>query len=182
MKNSTHALSPTRNLAFSALFAALCCVGTLVIVIPLPVGYFNAGDVFVLLSGWCLGPLYGAIAAGLGSALADVISGFPIYAVATFFIKALDALVAYFVCSAFKKFIKKERFDLLSRAFSAILGECVMIVGYFLYESVLYGVLAASGSFLGNVLQGVCCAVCAVLLSFALRQAKLSAVFPKLYE
>ena len=47
--------SHAKNIVFSAVFAALCCVGTLVIIIPLPYGYFNAGDIFVLLAGWCLG-------------------------------------------------------------------------------------------------------------------------------
>lgn len=53
-------VSVAKRLAFSAVFAALCCVATVVIVVPLPYGYFNLGDVFVLLAGWCLGPLYGA--------------------------------------------------------------------------------------------------------------------------
>lgn len=55
-------VSIAKRLAFSAVFAALCCVATVVIVVPLPYGYFNLGDVFVLLAGWCLGPLYGAAA------------------------------------------------------------------------------------------------------------------------
>ena len=48
--------SLSKNIAFTALFAALCAVGTIVLVIPLPYGYFNAGDIFVLLSAWCLLP------------------------------------------------------------------------------------------------------------------------------
>ena len=55
--------SAAKRLAFTALFAALCCVGTMFIVIPLPHGYFNAGDVFVLLAGWCMGPVFGSVAA-----------------------------------------------------------------------------------------------------------------------
>ena len=62
--------SAAKRLAFTALFAALCCVGTMFIVIPLPHGYFNAGDVFVLLAGWCMGPVFGGIAAGLHNNLA----------------------------------------------------------------------------------------------------------------
>ena len=53
--------SAAKRLAFTALFAALCCVGTMFIVIPLPHGYFNAGDVFVLLAGWCMGPVFGGV-------------------------------------------------------------------------------------------------------------------------
>lgn len=60
--------SAAKRLAFTALFAALCCVGTMFIVIPLPHGYFNAGDVFVLLAGWCMGPCSAALRRGLAAA------------------------------------------------------------------------------------------------------------------
>ena len=82
----------TRLIVLSALFAALACVATMVIRIPSPFkGYLNLGDSVVLLSGWLLPPVYGALAAGLGSALADLFSGYVTYAPATFVIKALMA-------------------------------------------------------------------------------------------
>ena len=94
-------------LAYSALFAALCCLGTACVSIPMPVsGYFNIGDVFVLAAGWCLGPFFGAAAAGVGSALADVFLGYGIYAPATFFIKAMVAFIAYLVWAFLKKLLK----------------------------------------------------------------------------
>ena len=169
---SLYAFSLSQNLAFTALFAALCCVGTLVITVPLPFGYFNAGDIFVLAAGWCLGPLYGSVAAGVGSALADVIAGYPVYAPATFLIKAADALVAYLVWALLKKAVKKEKWDFLIRVPSAIVGECVMLSGYFLYEWLLYGFAAATGTLIGNTLQGVFCGVGAVLLITALYRVK----------
>ena len=50
-----------RKLVLSALMAALVYVATSIIQIPSPVnGYVNLGDCFVLLSGWLLGPWYGA--------------------------------------------------------------------------------------------------------------------------
>ena len=57
----------------AAMLAALTCVATMIIKIPSPLkGYMNLGDCVVLLSGWMLAPGYGFLAAGLGSALADV--------------------------------------------------------------------------------------------------------------
>ena len=45
------------RLVYAALLAALVCAATMVIQIPSPTGgYVNAGDGFVLLSGWLLGP------------------------------------------------------------------------------------------------------------------------------
>lgn len=42
-------------------------------------GYVNLGDCAVLMSAWVLGPLYGGAAAGIGSALADLLSGYAHY-------------------------------------------------------------------------------------------------------
>ncbi len=176
-----HAFSLSKRLAFTALFAALCCIGTIVIVVPLPFGYFNAGDIFVLLSAWCLGPLYGSVSAAVGSALADIISGYAIYAPATFFIKGLDAFVAYTVWFFLKKCIQKESLDFLPRLFSAALGEGVMVLGYFGYEWILYGLGGATATIFGNVLQGVCglaCATAIVCILYSVKSVK--QLFPAL--
>ena len=165
-------MSIAKRLTFTALFAALCCIGTVIITIPLPTGYFNTGDVFVLLSAWCLGPIYGVVAAAVGSALGDLFLGYALYAPATCLIKALDALVACLLCWTFKKLIKKQRLDFLPRVFSAILGEAVMLVGYFLFEMLLYGFFGAIPNLLGNGLQAVCCTVCATVIASALYAVK----------
>ena len=90
----------TKKLVMAALLAALTCVTTMIITVPSPLkGYLNLGDSVVLLSGWLLSPAYGFLAAGLGSAMADIFSGYVIYAPATFVIKGLMAFVA---CIGFK--------------------------------------------------------------------------------
>ena len=77
------------SLVIAALFAALTCVATMIFTIPLPgKGYLNTGDCFVILSGCLLGPVYGGLAAGIGSALADLILGYALYAPGTFRNKA----------------------------------------------------------------------------------------------
>lgn len=63
-----------RKLVLSAMFAALSCAATMVIQIPIATGYLNFGDGLCLLAGWILGPWYGFAAAGLGSALADLLA------------------------------------------------------------------------------------------------------------
>ena len=90
----------TKKLVTAALFAALACVATMIIKFPSPLkGYLNIGDCIVLLCGWMLSPVYGFVAAGLGSGLADLLSGYLVYAPATFIIKGLMALIA---CYTFK--------------------------------------------------------------------------------
>ena len=62
-----------KKIVLAAMFAALACVATMVINIPIPAtgGYINLGDCIVILSGWLLGGAYGAAAGGIGSMLAD---------------------------------------------------------------------------------------------------------------
>lgn len=162
----------TKKLAFAALFAALCCVSTLIITIPLPNGYFNVGDVFVLLAGWFLGGIWGGVAAAVGSALADLWSGYALYAPATFLIKGLNATLAWLVASGIKKLIKKDALDFISRIAGAVAGEVVMVLGYFLFEAVLYGFAGGAAALVGNTLQGVCCGALAVILFSALYPIK----------
>lgn len=168
-----HKISLSKQIAFSAVFAALCCVSTMLITIPLPAsGYFNAGDVFVLMSGWFLGPVFGCASAAIGSGLADILSGYAFYAPATFLIKGVDSLLAYFVWIIFKKLIKKDSLDFIPRLIAGIIAETFMVFGYFAFESMLYGFGGAMPNIIGNTLQGVCCIALAVSLCTALYPIK----------
>ena len=83
------------KLVRASLFAALCTIMTLVIQVPSPMqGYVNLGDCAVLLSAWVLGPWYGGAAAGVGSMLADLLSGYAHYAPGTFAVKLAMAVAA----------------------------------------------------------------------------------------
>ena len=96
--------SKIRKLVLSALMAALCTVMTMVIQVPSPMqGYVNLGDCAVLISAWMLGPLYGGAAAGIGSALADLLSGYAHYVPGTFAIKFLMAAAAALILRAMTK-------------------------------------------------------------------------------
>lgn len=176
-------ISLAKNISFAGIFAALCYVSTSFFTITLPVaGYFNLGDVFVLLSGWFLGPLYGVAAAGIGSMLADVTAGYASYAPATFVIKALDAFIAYMVWSLLKKCIRGEKLDFLPRIVSAVAGEALMVLGYFFFEAVFMGLGAgAAGNIFGNTMQGLAGIICSTVLVGALYPVKpVKNFFPKL--
>ena len=143
------------------MFAALVCVATMLIKIPSPLkGYFNLGVGIVLLAAWILPLPYGMAAAGLGSALADIFSGYVVYAPATFIIKALMAVVAY---SFYKLFAKKTK-STGSRILSGILAELVMILGYLLFEGILYGFVPSFVNIPANAVQGVAGIVIGVVL------------------
>lgn len=142
----------TKKLVLTAMFASLCCVATMMIKIPSPLkGYINLGDCVVLLAGWLLPSAYGCMAAGIGSAMADIFSGYVMYAPATFAIKALMAYVAY---TCFNK-INRNGKDVGARVISATLAEIVMVVGYLAFESCLYGFVPSLVNVVPNMVQGV---------------------------
>jgi uncharacterized membrane protein len=155
-----------QKLIMTALFAAMVCVATAAVHIPIPAvnGYVNPGDCLVLLSAFILGPVYGMAAAGIGSAFADIFLGYAVFAPGTLVIKGLCALTASLIM---RKFYEKLKF---ASVIAAFIGELIMIAGYFFYESVIlrFG-LAALGSVAANAAQGVFGAVSAVLIYRALK-------------
>ncbi len=91
-----------QRIVTAAMLAALTTIATMIIKVPTigTNGYVNIGDTTVLLSAWLLGNPYGALAAGIGSALADLLSGYPAYIPGTAVIKFLMAFVAVIVFRA----------------------------------------------------------------------------------
>lgn len=155
-----------RNLVYTAMLMALCCVATLVIKIPTVTGgYLNAGDIVVVLAALLAGPLYGGVAAGFGSGLADVISGYMSYAPGTLVVKGCAAVVAALIFRACRK--KSFGFALLS----AICGEIVMVLGYFVFEDFVLGYgLAAAAEIAGNAGQAAIGIAGGLALYFALNK------------
>ena len=114
-------------------------------------GYLNLGDSVVLAAGWMLAPGYGFLVAGLGSALADVFSGYVVYAPATFVIKGLMAIIAYHV---YRGLHKKSK-TLVARSISGVLAEIAMVLGYFVFEGILYGFGPSAVNIPANAVQGI---------------------------
>ena len=160
-----------RKTVFAALFAAIICVATIVVQIPSPAtnGFFKLGDCFVIIAGQLLGVGFGALAAGIGSCLADVFAGCVSFAPGTFVIKAVMGAV---VALIYKALAKKNAFA--GTRVSAIVSEVIMVLGYFGYEGLIlkFG-LGAVGSIPANIAQGVVAIVLSVAVSAALKKAKL---------
>ena len=137
-----------RTMVTAAVLAALSCVATMVVQIPSPMnGFVNLGDCCVLLSGWILGPWWGGAAAGIGSMLTDLLSGYGYYAPGTFVIKGLDALVAALIFKAMGR-------TSAAAIVSGVVGEIIMVVGYFGYAGLLLGKgIGAAASIPGNLVQ-----------------------------
>lgn len=163
----------TKKLVTAALFAAIACVATMIIKIPSPLkgGYLNIGDCIVLLCGWMLSPVYGFVAAGLGSGLADLLSGYLIYAPATFIIKGLMALIA---CYTFKLIHKSLGHNLPARIVSGILAEIVMVLGYYVFEGFIYGFIASVVNIPANAIQGIVGLILGTILITAFEKSKIT--------
>lgn len=155
----------------AALFAALSCIFTMIIQVPSPMsGYVNLGDCMVLTSGWMLGGAYGFLAAGIGSMLADIFTSYAHYAIGTFLIKGIMAVLAAVL---FRIFVVSIKSPLLSRILSAIIAEGFMVLGYFFYAGLFLGKgVAAATSIPGNLVQGVIGAVAGILLTTLLLRVK----------
>jgi len=161
-----------RITVLTSMFAALTCVATMIIKVPTigTNGYVNIGDSLVLLSAWLLGNPYGALAAGIGSALADLLAGYASYVPGTAIIKFGMAFVGYTVYVALNAKLQNK---LISYIVSGIVAELIMVFGYFLYESTLLGYgIGAAASIPSNMIQGITCLILGVLLINALIRVK----------
>ena len=62
------------QMCITAVFMALTCVATMVVQIPIPLGYAHLGDSVILICAFFFGPVVGALAGGIGSAMADILT------------------------------------------------------------------------------------------------------------
>lgn len=139
----------------SALFAAIIFILTRFVSVPSfsGVGNVNLGDCAVLLAAWLVSPKYAFLAAGVGSALADLSSAYAIYAPATFFIKGTMALVASLIHRKTKTLV------------SGILAELIMIIGYLSFEGIfICGFKTALLNIPYNAVQGAIGLASAIIL------------------
>ncbi len=118
--------------------ATLTCIATMIIKLPTPNnGYVNLGDGMVLACGILLGPIPGALAGGIGSALADLINNYTEIAPITFIIKAFCATIAAITYKILTRHSYSKHYDYINIAISGALGELFMILGYYVYDVAL---------------------------------------------
>ncbi len=140
----------TREIATSAVMAALICVATLVIQVPIPVtkGFFNIGDVFVMVSALTFGPVVGFFAGGFGSSIADFIGGWYVWVPFTLVIKGIEGFLVGAIM-----ILDEEGSETRSRIIAWLIGGVEMVAGYFLVQYYMYGLGAALTELPFNILQ-----------------------------
>lgn len=110
-----------------AVMSALVAVATLIIQIPNPAtrGYINFGDTMVFISALTFGPAVGGLAGGIGSAIADVASGYGYFSPFTLVIKGVEGVLAGLLSRRTKTWR-----DIVA----VTVAGAEMVVGYFVAE------------------------------------------------
>ncbi|MBR2988695.1 MAG: ECF transporter S component [Clostridia bacterium] len=132
----SHKRKNTLLMLLTALFTALTTVATVLIQIPGVQGYINFGDAVIFISAYILGGASGFIVGGVGSLLADLFTGYFVYAPFTFVIKGLEGLMCGLI---YRRTMKSSR-PLLKRLISALAGGVICWLGYFLTDLALFGI------------------------------------------
>lgn len=139
-----------KELVYTSLLAALICVATFIIKIPSPVthGYTHLGDGFIFIAVLLLGKKNGAWAGAIGAALADIIGGYSFYAIPTFIIKGIMALIMGIIIEKLPNGIKYKW------VIGAVIGSVWQIVAYYLVGSLMIGNFISTISEIpGNTIQ-----------------------------
>lgn len=120
-----------RTMVLTAVFTALTCCLTMFPQIPIPAanGYLHFGDSVIYLGAAFLPAPYALIAGALGGALADIFSGYAIWAIPTAIIKALISLP---ISSKETKIASGKNIAML------FLSGIISISGYFIAGAILY--------------------------------------------
>lgn len=120
------------NMVLMGLMTCLVIVTTMFIKIPIPMtqGYVHLGDSMIFLAVLILGKKNGCIAAGIGSAMGDILGGYAFWAPWTLVIKLIMAyILGVFV----------ERFEKKGEIIGMVIAGIEMTAGYYVASSVMYG-------------------------------------------
>ena len=181
-KNVIGYLIPNNVLSISiiGIFAALICVLTMIISIPIPAtqGFINIGDAGVMFTGLIFGPFIGGIAGGVGSALADIFLGYVIYAPATLIIKGLEGFLIGIIANPKYYYMKLNYRDFIA----VVVGGLIMVFGYFIYEILLWGFASALYEvILNGIVQFGVAGVISLLLILGVRKSIVQG-FPQVFD
>ncbi len=175
-----------RSMTLAALMTALMTLATLIIRIPNPAtqGYINLGDAMLMTIALLFGWRIGGLAGGVGSALADALGGYFLWAPWTLVIKGIEGVLVGWIAAWGAGDAWGVRSGGSARsgragtgprriaAFVAVMaGGAWMVTGYYLAGTVLFGGVAALTEIPGNLTQAGVAVVAALPLSVLLRNA-----------
>ena len=137
----------TKSLTKMAVLAAMVFIATFAIRVPSLHGYTHPGDSMIFLAVILLGTRKGALAGGLGAALADLISGYAHWIIPTFFIKFGMAVIMGLIMN---RLFPKLKFSWL---IGAVLGGLFQIAAYTFCNFIFFNLPYAIAEILGLFCQ-----------------------------
>ena len=146
----------------AGLFAALTALLTALLHIPVGNGYIHCGDAVIYLAAASLPLPYAVCAGAVGGMLADLLSGYAVYALPTFLIKGMIALI--FSLAGGKKSVSTRKIA------AAVLCGIVSVAGYYLTAVILYGGWAAqlAATIPGDSIQAAASGILYFVIAFSL--------------
>lgn len=149
-----------KMMCISGIFSAIVFVVTAYLHIPTYNGYVHCGDGFIFLAACILPTPYAMLVGAIGALLADLLTGFAIWAPGSVIIKALIAML--FSCKAKKIVTVRNSIMLLPAAL-------ISIVGYYLYEVLITGSFIVSLSGIpGSAIQAVASSIVFITAGLAM--------------
>jgi len=164
-------VSPAYRIVSISLLTAVTAVFTLLIRIPIAPtrGYINLGDVAIYFTAFTFGPVTAVITAGLGTAIADLLSGYAQWAPISLFIHRLQGFFAGLIVrrsiirmqqriendEAENESGNKYRISIPVILLAGFIGLIIMVSFYFLAGAALVGFGAAAVEIPGNIIQCV---------------------------
>ncbi len=163
----------TKELCIQGLLVALVTMSTMIFQIPVSAtqGYIHLGDSMILLISVFFGAKYGMVAGGVGSAMADLLSGYGHWAPFTLIIKGV---MGYLVgkISSFSE--RNQKFFTPRNMTGSVLGIFWMVFGYFVGGGILKSSFAvAAVSIPENLVQGFAGFVIFIVVGIAFHRAKI---------
>lgn len=156
----------------SAMFSALITVSISFIKIPFVLGYCHAGDSIVYLCASILPAPFSTIASAIGGCLADLLAGYPNWALATAIIKALNTIPFIIATNVLKKKNNDKKIINIVYLLMLIPTSLITIVGYFVANFIMYGIGPAVAEIPINLAQSVIGALIYVALGLGLDSIK----------
>ena len=157
--------SNTVKIATLAICIAVVCVFTMVIKIPTARGYLNPCDVAICFIAYTLGPITAGLSAGLGTALADALGGYPQWAIISFVVHGIEGLLMALIMS-------KDNITIVHKLLAGLVCMIVVAGGYCILAGLfLTGFPTAIAEIPGNLIQSGVGVVVGFILSEAVRKA-----------
>lgn len=175
--NTQNGQSKVYYVVLTAMMMCIIMVAILLLRVPIPFtqGYVNLSDAMVFMAVIILGWKYGAVAAGLGSMLGDLLSGFAMWAPWSLGIKAVMAVIfGLIIQSVAAREAVSGRMFVSVEIVGMVVAGMFMSAAYFCAEGIMYGNWAVAA--LGipwNIAQFAVGTVLAVALNAALARTSL---------